>query len=67
MEIRTKNKVLATTFVVQLVTKPITPLRGGTCLEIIALHDQTFTILAPMTTVGNQPVEGSERSNKKTC
>ncbi len=40
MEIGTKNKVSTTPFVVQLVaiTKPISPLRGGTSLKIIPSH-----------------------------
>jgi hypothetical protein len=37
VEIGTSSKILATSFVVQLITKPISPLRGGTCLEIIPL------------------------------
>jgi hypothetical protein len=37
-------------FVVQLVTKPINPLRGATGLEIIPLHVHTFTIFVSMTT-----------------
>jgi hypothetical protein len=38
MEIKTSSKVPVTPFVVQLVTKPVSPLRGGTSLEIIPLH-----------------------------
>jgi hypothetical protein len=51
--------------VVQLVIKLVSPLRGGTCLKIIPLHIQTFTIHIPVTIIVNQPVEGSGRSNKK--
>jgi hypothetical protein len=49
-EIKTNSKVLAMPFVVQLVTKPINPLRGATGLEIIPLHVHTFTIFVSMTT-----------------
>jgi hypothetical protein len=47
VEIRTSSRTLATPTIVQLVVviKPINPLRGGTCLKIISLHVQTFTIL----------------------
>jgi hypothetical protein len=40
VEIGTSMKVLATPFVVQpiAITKPISPQRGGTSLEIIPLH-----------------------------
>jgi hypothetical protein len=37
VEIGTSNKVLVTPYVVQLAIKPVSPLRGGTCLEIIPL------------------------------
>jgi hypothetical protein len=65
MEIGTNSKGLTTQFVVQPVTKPVSPLRGETCLEIIPLHVQTFTILVPITSIINQPMEGSEIFNKK--
>jgi hypothetical protein len=52
-------------YVVQLVTKSISPLRGGTCFKIIPLPVQIFIVPAPVTTVVSQPMEGSERSNKK--
>ncbi len=52
-------------FVVQPVTKPVSPLRGGTSLEIIPLHVQTFTISVPLIAIVSQPMEGSEKSNKK--
>jgi hypothetical protein len=46
-EIKTNSKVPTTPSMVQLVaiTKPISPLRGGTSLEIIPLLVQTFTML----------------------
>jgi len=65
VEIGTSSKVPITPFVVQHVTKPISPLRGGTSFKIIPLHVQTFTRPIPMTTVVNQPTEGSERSDKE--
>ncbi len=46
---------------VQLVIKPISPLRG----EIIPLLVQTFIIPIPKTTIVSQPMESSERSNKE--
>jgi hypothetical protein len=65
MEIGTNSRVFATPFVVQHVTKPINPLRGGTCLQIIPLFVQSFIILVPITIVVNQPMEGIGRSDKK--
>jgi hypothetical protein len=52
---------------VQLVaiTKPIGPLRGGTSLKIIPLHVQTFIIHVLVVIVVNEPMKGSERSNKE--
>jgi hypothetical protein len=38
MEIGTSSKVPTTPFVVQPITKLVSPLRGGTSLEIIPLH-----------------------------
>jgi hypothetical protein len=64
VEIGTSSKILATSSVVQLITKPISPLRGGTCLEITPLYVQTFIIFISMTTVVSQPVEGSVRFNE---
>jgi hypothetical protein len=63
MEIGTNSRVLATPFVVQLIviTKPISPLRGITCLEIIPLHVQYVQV----TIVTNEPMRGSEKSVKK--
>jgi len=61
MEIGTSSRVLAIPYVVQLVTKPISPLRG----EIIPLLVQTFIIPIPNTTIVTQPMEGSERFNKE--
>jgi hypothetical protein len=65
MEIRTNSKVPTTPSMLQPITKLISPPRGGTCLEIIPLFFQTFTILISLTIVVNQLVEGSERSNKE--
>jgi hypothetical protein len=65
MEIGTSNKVLAMPSMVQLVTKPISPLRGGTCLEIKPLPIQTFIIHILVTNVVNQLVKGSDKSDKK--
>ncbi len=50
---------------VQPIIKPISPLRGGTGLEIIPLPIQTYIILVPMTTIINQHVEGSEKFDKE--
>jgi hypothetical protein len=65
VEIETNNIIPAMPFVVQPVTKPVSPLRGGTSLEIIPLHVQTFTISVPLIAIVSQPMEGSEKSNKK--
>jgi hypothetical protein len=37
VEIGTSSRIMATPFMVQLVTKPVSPLKGGTSLEIIPL------------------------------
>jgi hypothetical protein len=61
VEIGTNSRVLATPSMVQLVTKLVSPLKGGTRLEIIPLHVQTFTIHAPVTgygVAGQQPNYG---------
>jgi uncharacterized membrane protein len=65
VEIRTNSRISAMPSMVQLVTKLVSPLRGGTCLEIIPLHVQTFIIHVPVTIVVSQLVEGNDRSNKK--
>jgi hypothetical protein len=65
VEIGTSSRVPTTPFVVQLVTKLISPLRGGIGLEIIPLLVQTFIINVPVTIIVNQLVEGNERSDKK--
>jgi hypothetical protein len=65
VEIGTSGRVRTTPYMVQLNTKPINPLRGGTCLEIIPLLAQTFIILIPKTTIVSQLMEDSERSNKE--
>jgi len=36
---------------VQPITKLVNPLRGGTCLEIIPLHVQTYIMHVPVTTI----------------
>jgi hypothetical protein len=64
MKIGTSSKVLSTPYVL-LVIKLVSPLRGGTSLEIIPLHVQIFIILVSITTIVNQPVEGGERFNRK--
>jgi hypothetical protein len=65
MEIGTSSKVLVTPSMVQPIIKPVSPLRGGTCLEIIPLLVQTFIILVLVTTIVSQLVESNERSNKE--
>ncbi len=50
---------------VQPITKPVSPLRGGTSLQIIPLPIQTFTIHVPMTIIINQLMESSERSDNE--
>jgi hypothetical protein len=47
VEIGTSSRTLVTPSMVQPVatTKLVNPLRGGTCLEIIPLHVQIFSIL----------------------
>jgi hypothetical protein len=52
-------------FMGRRVTKPVSPLEGGTSLEIIPLHVQTFIIHVQITIVVSQHVEGSERFNNK--
>jgi hypothetical protein len=47
------------------ITKLINPLRGGTSLEIIPLHVQTFIIHVQVATITNEPMKGSERSTKE--
>ncbi len=61
VEIGTSSRVPTTPFVVQPFTKLISPLKGGTCLEIIPLVVQTFTIHVLVTTIISQLVEGNER------
>jgi hypothetical protein len=65
MEIGTNNKVPVIPSMVQLVTKPINPLRDGTSLEIIPLPIQTFIIHVPVTIIVSQPMEGNERFDKE--
>ncbi len=47
------------------ITKLVSPLRGGTSLEIIPLHVQTFIRPILMTIVVNKLVEDSERYDKE--
>ncbi len=54
VEIGTNSRVPTTLSMVQFVTKPVNPLRGGTSFKIIPLHVQTFTIHVSMTIVVNQ-------------
>jgi hypothetical protein len=65
VEIGTNNRIPVTSFMVQPIIKPVSPLRSGTCLEIIPLHVQTFTIHVLATTIVSQLVEDSERFDKK--
>jgi hypothetical protein len=65
MEIRSGSRVPIMPLVIQPTTKLVSPLRGGTSLEFISLPVWTFTILILVTTIANQPLEGSERSDKK--
>jgi hypothetical protein len=67
VEIGTNSRIPTTPFVVQpiAITKPIGPLRGGTCLESIPLHILIFTILIPINIVVNKLVEDNERSDKE--
>ncbi len=65
VEIGTNSRVPTTISMVHHVTKPISPLRGGTCLEIIPLVVETFNIPIRRTIIINQFMEGSERSNKE--
>jgi hypothetical protein len=54
MEIKTNNRAIGASPSIHgyeqkeqhvITTKPINPLKGGTCFKIIPLHVQTFTIL----------------------
>jgi hypothetical protein len=65
VEIGTNSRVLATPSMVQPVIKLINPLKGGIGLEIIPLPVQTFIIHVPITTIVSQPMESSERLDKK--
>jgi len=67
VETRTNNRTPTTPFMVQHVAtiKLVSPLRGGTCLEIIPLHVQTFTIPIQVTTVTIEHVKGNEKFVKK--
>jgi len=67
MEIGTNIRALATPFVVQHVatTKPISPLKGGTCLEIIPLPIHIFTIHVQVITNTIKPMESNNKSIKE--
>jgi hypothetical protein len=45
-------------------TKLVSLLKGGTCLKLIPLHVQTFTVLVQVNTTIVEPVEGSVKSSK---
>jgi hypothetical protein len=66
-EIGTSNRAPTTPFVVQLVaiTKPISPLKGGTSLEITPLHVQIFTILIWVAIITIELMRASETSAKE--
>jgi hypothetical protein len=59
------NKVVVTPSMVQPISKPINPLKGGISSEIIPWSIQTFIIYVPMTIIVSQLVKGSERFNKE--
>jgi hypothetical protein len=61
VEIGTSSRVPTIPYMVQFVTKPISPLKG----EIIPWLVQTFIIPIPKTTIVSQPMEGSEIFNKE--
>jgi hypothetical protein len=65
VEIGTNSRVPTTPLVVQLVTKLVSPLRGGTSFKIIPLPIQIFTMLVSMTIVVSQTMESSERFDKE--
>jgi hypothetical protein len=65
VEIETNSRVPTMPSMVQPITKPISPLRGGIGLEFMPLLVQTFNIHVIVTTIVRQPMEGSERSNRK--
>jgi len=67
IEIIINSKVPPMPFRVQLIanTKPFSPLKGGTCLNIIPLPIQTFIIPIIVVFVVNEHVKGSERSDKE--
>jgi hypothetical protein len=67
IDIKTSSRVPTTPFMVQpvAITKLVSPLRGGTCLEIIPLPVWTFSILVQVATIINEPVRGSEKYVKK--
>ncbi len=64
MEIGAISRIPTIPFVVQLVTKLVSPLRGGTCSEIIPLLVHTFIIHVSVNTVFNQLVKVNERFDK---
>jgi hypothetical protein len=66
MEIRTNTITLATPFVVQHVATT-SPLKGGTCLEIIPLPIHIFTIHVQVTTTTTttKRVESNNKSIKE--
>jgi hypothetical protein len=67
VEIRTSSREPTTPFMVQLVvtTKLISPLKGGSCLEIIPLLVQTFTMPIHIAAIIIKLVRNSEKSIKE--
>jgi hypothetical protein len=67
VEIKTSSRTLTTTFVVQLVAniKTISPLKDGTCLEIVPLHVHIFTIHVQVTTITTKLMRGGEKFVKE--
>jgi len=64
VEIGTNSRVPTMPSMVH-VMKPISPPKGETCLEIIPLLVQIFTIPILVTIIVNQLVEGNEKSDKE--
>ncbi len=67
MEIGTNNIIPTTPTIVQpiVATKSVSPVIGGTSLEIIPLPIQTFTIHIQVTIVFIKHVKGNEKSVTK--
>jgi hypothetical protein len=67
VEIGTNSKVPTSPFVIQpiVITKPISPLRGGIHLEIIPLLVQTFSMLVQVAIITHESMKGNEKSAKE--